>query len=68
MNYELTFETAAEAANYFFVLSFHRLPIARETLSAQGYSDAGQKIVTFARRLYRPSTISYSFTEQLCRA
>lgn len=68
MTYELTFPTSTDASDYFFALSFRRLPVrGATTLAAHGYDDDGRAIITFARQ-HLANRLAYTFTEQPKRA
>lgn len=63
MTYELSFTTSIDATDYFTNLSFSTLPVrGARTLSAHGYNDNGQPIITFARQ-HLGNPLTYTFTE-----
>jgi hypothetical protein len=62
--FDLTFATQAEAADFFAALDYRRLPVRQETYAAQGRNDDGLAIVTFARRnLVDDEGLHFHFSE-----
>ena len=63
MTFELSFTDFAAATDFFSTLSYTTLPVrGARTLSAHGYNDNGQPIITFARQ-HLGNPLTYTFTE-----
>lgn len=59
----LTFDTVAEVTDFFLALSYRRIPArGAPVFAANGYSDEGVAIVTFARQ-HLADPLTYTLTE-----